>query len=205
MKLLTCSPRSSLFWGCAVPHSIFLKFGLFPSEWARLAPALFSGFIPQINPPALESLLPAYAADDQKLQLDLSMNGFPRSVFRSLLSLRVYFRLIVMSLNFSGFFFFCPPIPSIAEKNLFFVILTCFWLSEVTSHGNGPTMTPESSLNVTRNICRAVTVPHLNPKICCCTWCKIDSEFHLIAPLRNGRKTLWKIKDLMTTGFISLH
>lgn len=51
------------------------------SEWAQLAPALFSGFIPQINPPALESLLPDYAAHDQKLQLELSMKGFPRSVF----------------------------------------------------------------------------------------------------------------------------
>lgn len=61
--------------------SPFLKFGLFPSEWARLAPALFSAFIPQINPPAVESLLPDYAAHDQKLQLELSMNGFPRSVF----------------------------------------------------------------------------------------------------------------------------
>lgn len=47
-------------------------------EWAQLAPALFSGFIPQINPPALESLLPDYAAHDQKLQMELSMNGFPR-------------------------------------------------------------------------------------------------------------------------------
>ncbi|KAK5853707.1 hypothetical protein PBY51_014839 [Eleginops maclovinus] len=47
-------------------------------DWAKLAPALFSGFIPQINPPAVESLLPDYAAHDQKLQLDLSMNGFPR-------------------------------------------------------------------------------------------------------------------------------
>uniref|UniRef100_H3BZV5 CDK2 associated cullin domain 1 n=1 Tax=Tetraodon nigroviridis TaxID=99883 RepID=H3BZV5_TETNG len=47
-------------------------------EWARLAPALFSGFIPRINPPALESLLPDYAAHDQKLQLELSMKGFPR-------------------------------------------------------------------------------------------------------------------------------
>lgn len=50
------------------------------SEWAQLAPALFSGFIPQINPPAMESLLPDYAAHDQKLQMELSMNGFPRSV-----------------------------------------------------------------------------------------------------------------------------
>ncbi|XP_070697133.1 CDK2-associated and cullin domain-containing protein 1 [Pempheris klunzingeri] len=47
-------------------------------EWAQLAPALFSGFIPQINPPAVESLLPDYAALDQKLQMELSMNGFPR-------------------------------------------------------------------------------------------------------------------------------
>ncbi|XP_051935410.1 CDK2-associated and cullin domain-containing protein 1 [Hippocampus zosterae] len=47
-------------------------------EWAQLAPALFSNFIPQINPPALESLLLDYAAHDQKLQMELSMNGFPR-------------------------------------------------------------------------------------------------------------------------------
>ncbi|CAL9688204.1 unnamed protein product [Knipowitschia caucasica] len=48
------------------------------SDWAQLAPALFSGFIPQIHPPAEESLLLDYAADDQKLQMELSMNGFPR-------------------------------------------------------------------------------------------------------------------------------
>ncbi|XP_004559705.1 CDK2-associated and cullin domain-containing protein 1 [Maylandia zebra] len=47
-------------------------------EWAQLAPDLFSGFIPQINPPAVESLLQDYAAHDQKLQMELSMNGFPR-------------------------------------------------------------------------------------------------------------------------------
>ncbi|XP_039994873.1 CDK2-associated and cullin domain-containing protein 1 [Xiphias gladius] len=47
-------------------------------DWAQLAPALFSGFIPQINPPAVESLLSDYAAHDQKLQMELSMNGFPR-------------------------------------------------------------------------------------------------------------------------------
>ncbi|XP_072247457.1 CDK2-associated and cullin domain-containing protein 1 [Leuresthes tenuis] len=47
-------------------------------EWAQLAPALFSAFIPQINPPAVESQLPDYAAHDQKLQMELSMNGFPR-------------------------------------------------------------------------------------------------------------------------------
>uniref|UniRef100_A0A8C6SFH5 CDK2 associated cullin domain 1 n=1 Tax=Neogobius melanostomus TaxID=47308 RepID=A0A8C6SFH5_9GOBI len=47
-------------------------------EWAQMAPALFSGFIPQIHPPTEESLLPDYAAHDQKLQMDLSRNGFPR-------------------------------------------------------------------------------------------------------------------------------
>ncbi|XP_008320326.1 CDK2-associated and cullin domain-containing protein 1 isoform X2 [Cynoglossus semilaevis] len=47
-------------------------------EWAQLAPALFSAFIPQINPPAVESLLSDYAAHDQKLQMELSMNGFSR-------------------------------------------------------------------------------------------------------------------------------
>uniref|UniRef100_A0A3P9IHM7 CDK2 associated cullin domain 1 n=1 Tax=Oryzias latipes TaxID=8090 RepID=A0A3P9IHM7_ORYLA len=47
-------------------------------EWAHLAPAVFSAFIPQIHPPAVESQLPDYAAHDQQLQLELSMNGFPR-------------------------------------------------------------------------------------------------------------------------------
>ncbi|XP_064790638.1 CDK2-associated and cullin domain-containing protein 1-like [Oncorhynchus masou masou] len=47
-------------------------------DWAHLAPALFSGFIPQINPPTVESQLSDYAAHDQKLQMELSLNGFPR-------------------------------------------------------------------------------------------------------------------------------
>lgn len=47
-------------------------------EWAQLAPALFSSFIPQIHPPAVESQLPDYADHDRKLQMELSMNGFPR-------------------------------------------------------------------------------------------------------------------------------
>ncbi|XP_012711078.2 CDK2-associated and cullin domain-containing protein 1 isoform X1 [Fundulus heteroclitus] len=47
-------------------------------EWAQLAPALFSSFIPQIHPPAVESRLPDYADHDRKLQMELSMNGFPR-------------------------------------------------------------------------------------------------------------------------------
>uniref|UniRef100_A0A9J8BRG7 CDK2 associated cullin domain 1 n=1 Tax=Cyprinus carpio carpio TaxID=630221 RepID=A0A9J8BRG7_CYPCA len=47
-------------------------------DWVPLAPALFSRFIPQIHPPALESQLPYYAAQDKKLQLELSQNGFTR-------------------------------------------------------------------------------------------------------------------------------
>ncbi|XP_014847797.1 PREDICTED: CDK2-associated and cullin domain-containing protein 1 isoform X1 [Poecilia mexicana] len=47
-------------------------------EWAQLAPALFSSFIPQIHPPAVESQLHDYADRDRKLQMELSMKGFPR-------------------------------------------------------------------------------------------------------------------------------
>ncbi|KAA0718401.1 CDK2-associated and cullin domain-containing protein 1 [Triplophysa tibetana] len=47
-------------------------------DWVPLAPALFSRFIPQIHPPALASQLPFYAAQDKKLQLELSLNGFCR-------------------------------------------------------------------------------------------------------------------------------
>ncbi|XP_051503939.1 CDK2-associated and cullin domain-containing protein 1 isoform X2 [Myxocyprinus asiaticus] len=47
-------------------------------HWVALAPALFSRFIPQIDPPALESHLPYYAAQDKKLQMELSQNGFSR-------------------------------------------------------------------------------------------------------------------------------
>ncbi|KAL6486796.1 hypothetical protein MHYP_G00034220 [Metynnis hypsauchen] len=47
-------------------------------DWAPLAPALFSRFIPQIQPPTLESQLPHYAALDRKLQTELSLNGFCR-------------------------------------------------------------------------------------------------------------------------------
>ncbi|KAI5610004.1 CDK2-associated and cullin domain-containing protein 1 [Silurus asotus] len=47
-------------------------------DWAKLAPELFSRFIPQIHPPVLESDLLCYAAEDQKLQMELSLNGFPR-------------------------------------------------------------------------------------------------------------------------------
>ncbi|XP_067909094.1 CDK2-associated and cullin domain-containing protein 1 isoform X3 [Heterodontus francisci] len=47
-------------------------------DWAQLAPSLFSKFIPNILPPALESKLSEYAAQDQKLQRELMQNGFAR-------------------------------------------------------------------------------------------------------------------------------
>jgi len=43
-----------------------------------MAPALFSKFIPNILPPAVESELQEYAAQDQKLQRELMQNGFTR-------------------------------------------------------------------------------------------------------------------------------
>ncbi|XP_037759960.1 CDK2-associated and cullin domain-containing protein 1 isoform X3 [Chelonia mydas] len=47
-------------------------------EWVQMAPALFSKFIPNILPPAVESELQEYAAQDQKLQRELMQNGFTR-------------------------------------------------------------------------------------------------------------------------------
>ncbi|XP_028681467.2 CDK2-associated and cullin domain-containing protein 1 isoform X1 [Erpetoichthys calabaricus] len=47
-------------------------------DWVQLAPALFSNFIPNILPPAMESQLCEYAAQDQKFQRDLVQNGFSR-------------------------------------------------------------------------------------------------------------------------------
>ncbi|KAE8589518.1 hypothetical protein XENTR_v10017596 [Xenopus tropicalis] len=47
-------------------------------EWVQLAPTLFSKFIPNILPPAVESELQDYAAQDQKLQRELAQNGFTR-------------------------------------------------------------------------------------------------------------------------------
>uniref|UniRef100_A0A8C8SB60 CDK2-associated and cullin domain-containing protein 1 n=1 Tax=Pelusios castaneus TaxID=367368 RepID=A0A8C8SB60_9SAUR len=47
-------------------------------EWVQMAPALFSKFIPNILPPAVESELQEYAAQDQKLQRELMQNGFAR-------------------------------------------------------------------------------------------------------------------------------
>ncbi|KAH0623708.1 hypothetical protein JD844_006777 [Phrynosoma platyrhinos] len=47
-------------------------------EWVQMAPALFSKFIPNILPPAVESELEEYAAQDQKLQQELIQEGFSR-------------------------------------------------------------------------------------------------------------------------------
>jgi len=47
-------------------------------EWVQMAPTLFSKFIPNILPPAVESELSEYAAEDQKLQRELIQNGFTR-------------------------------------------------------------------------------------------------------------------------------
>ncbi|XP_042645934.1 CDK2-associated and cullin domain-containing protein 1 isoform X2 [Tyto alba] len=47
-------------------------------QWVQMAPALFSKFIPNILPPAVESELQEYAAQDQKLQRELMQNGFTR-------------------------------------------------------------------------------------------------------------------------------
>ncbi|EHB13427.1 hypothetical protein GW7_15379 [Heterocephalus glaber] len=49
-------------------------------EWVHMAPTLFSKFIPNILPPAMESELSEYAAQDQKLQRELIQNGFTRQV-----------------------------------------------------------------------------------------------------------------------------
>ena len=48
-----------------------------------MAPTLFSKFIPNILPRAVESELSEYAAQDQKLQRELIQNGFTRQVFFS--------------------------------------------------------------------------------------------------------------------------
>ncbi|ELK36763.1 hypothetical protein MDA_GLEAN10021230 [Myotis davidii] len=53
-------------------------------EWVQMAPTLFSKFIPNILPPAVESELSEYAAQDQKLQRELMQNGFMRQVFSPL-------------------------------------------------------------------------------------------------------------------------
>ncbi|KAB0381671.1 hypothetical protein FD755_003588 [Muntiacus reevesi] len=52
-------------------------------EWVQMAPTLFSKFIPNILPRAVESELSEYAAQDQKLQRELIQNGFTRGWPRS--------------------------------------------------------------------------------------------------------------------------
>ncbi|TRY65650.1 hypothetical protein DNTS_009880 [Danionella cerebrum] len=47
-------------------------------DWVSEAPTLFARFIPQIHPPVMESQLQFYAAQDKKLQMELSQNGFSR-------------------------------------------------------------------------------------------------------------------------------
>ncbi|XP_027385208.1 CDK2-associated and cullin domain-containing protein 1 isoform X1 [Bos indicus x Bos taurus] len=49
-------------------------------EWVQMAPTLFSKFIPNILPRAVESELSEYAAQDQKLQRELIQNGFMRQL-----------------------------------------------------------------------------------------------------------------------------
>uniref|UniRef100_A0A8C1RKS3 CDK2 associated cullin domain 1 n=1 Tax=Cyprinus carpio TaxID=7962 RepID=A0A8C1RKS3_CYPCA len=58
--------------------SVVLLLWVNKGNWVPLAPALFSRFIPQIHPPALESQLLYYADQDKKLQLELHQNGFSR-------------------------------------------------------------------------------------------------------------------------------
>lgn len=56
----------------------FIDCFCFLTEWVQMAPALFSKFIPNILPPAVESELEEYAAQDQKLQQELIQEGFSR-------------------------------------------------------------------------------------------------------------------------------
>lgn len=56
-----------------------------------MAPTLFSKFIPNILPPAVESELSEYAAQDQKLQRELIQNGFMRQVLFSFVTKYVQF------------------------------------------------------------------------------------------------------------------
>lgn len=56
---------------------MFLRI-VFHADWVRLAPLLFSSFIPQTNPPVQECELLDYAAQDRRLQAELSRNGFAR-------------------------------------------------------------------------------------------------------------------------------
>lgn len=65
---------------------------MFPfTEWVQMAPTLFSKFIPNILPPAVESELSEYAAQDQKLQRELIQNGFTRQVGFPLVTMKPIF------------------------------------------------------------------------------------------------------------------
>lgn len=140
------------------------------SDWAQLAPALFSGFIPQINPPAVESLLPDYAAHDQKLQMELSMNGFPRSVSVS----------DSPSLNINTAFGFA----------LYYKSLTgCFCVPEVTSLANGPAMTPDGRAAAAAAAELLLCLLHLYHKSAHCTRYNVDNV-SVSSPSTQGHKTL---------------
>lgn len=137
-----------------VLHSIFKSWAL--SEWALLAPALFSGFIPQINPPALESLLPDYAAHDQKLQLELSMKGFPRSVFWDIWTSYVH----------------------VQPERLWCRCVFGFQRWPVTKTGQWRLLkaVPKSD---TLQSCYTTSS---QSQVCCCTRCKMESAFPVTLP-----------------------
>ncbi|XP_077206017.1 CDK2-associated and cullin domain-containing protein 1 isoform X1 [Paroedura picta] len=76
---LLVEAQSTPFWISPSTMANIVK-GLYMlrPEWVQMAPALFSKFIPNILPPAVESELEDYAAQDQKLQQELIQEGFSR-------------------------------------------------------------------------------------------------------------------------------
>ncbi|XP_015267799.1 PREDICTED: CDK2-associated and cullin domain-containing protein 1 isoform X2 [Gekko japonicus] len=76
---LLLEAQSTPFWISPSTMANIVK-GLYMlrPEWVQMAPALFSKFIPNILPPAVESELGEYAAQDQKLQQELIQEGFSR-------------------------------------------------------------------------------------------------------------------------------
>ncbi|XP_054840159.1 CDK2-associated and cullin domain-containing protein 1 [Eublepharis macularius] len=76
---LLLEAQSTPFWISPSTMANIVK-GLYMlrPEWVQMAPALFSKFIPNILPPAVESELEEYAAQDQKLQQELIQEGFSR-------------------------------------------------------------------------------------------------------------------------------
>lgn len=75
-----CVRSETLICICEVLQMVFVFIGCFHffTEWVQMAPPLFSKFIPNILPPAVESELEEYAAQDQKLQQELIQEGFSR-------------------------------------------------------------------------------------------------------------------------------